>query len=208
MYAAMLTPSRAASRSATSRTGAVIVVASMAFAHLRRMRLLGVLVCLSGTGGLLATDVGAQPKDHRHAAPPASGTAPAPTVLASSPLLRIEGAFVRALPPGQPTTAGFMHVHNDGASPRRIVGARCSIAERVELHEHVTAAGRMGMRQRAEVTVPSNGGVEFAPGGLHLMLVGLTRSLAVGEQVPIDIDFDGGLTLTIPFTVRSVLDEP
>lgn len=210
MHAAVLTPPRAASRRVTSRPGAVIAVARNSFAHSRRvlLRLLGAFVCLSGASSLLVLDVDAQPADRDRPAQPATSIARPPTAPENGSLLRVEGAFLRALPPGQPTTAGFMHVHNDSATPRRIIGARSPIAERVELHEHVTANGRMGMRQRAEVPVPASSGVAFATGGLHLMFVGLTRPLAAGEQVPVEVDFDGGLTLTIPFTVRSVLDEP
>jgi hypothetical protein len=122
--------------------------------------------------------------------------------------IRVGAAFVRALPPGQPTTAAFLHVTNDSARARRLTGARCAAAGRIEIHEHVHAGAGMMMRSRADVPLPPGQRVEFAPGGMHLMLIDLTAPLAAGSTLPITLLFDDGVALTVPFHVRSVLDEP
>jgi len=42
------------------------------------------------------------------------------------------------------------------------------------------------------VAVPAGGRAEFGPNGYHLMLVGLTRTLTVGDAVPVTVTFASG----------------
>lgn len=41
----------------------------------------------------------------------------------------------------------------------------------------------------------------FAPGGPHLMLIGLQRALEVGEQFPVTLHFDDGDSIALDVTV-------
>jgi copper(I)-binding protein len=45
--------------------------------------------------------------------------------------------------------------------------------------------------------------VAFAPGGYHLMLMGLTRAQAPGGKVPLTLVFDGGRRIRIELAVVS-----
>ena len=62
------------------------------------------------------------------------------------------------------------------------------------------AGGVMRMRPVAKIELPAHNPVQLAPGGVHVMLIGVKRALKEGERVP--------LTLTIrpadgaPFTVK------
>lgn len=47
--------------------------------------------------------------------------------------------------------------------------------------------------------VPAGGGVTFAPGGYHLMLIGLTRAVKVGDTVPATLTFASGARLKVSF---------
>jgi copper(I)-binding protein len=48
----------------------------------------------------------------------------------------------------------------------------------------------MRMREVDAIPVPARGAVTLRPGGLHLMLIGLTRPLAAGETVPVTLRFE------------------
>ena len=116
----------------------------------------------------------------------------------------VEDPYVRAVPPGQPVTAAFFTVVNRGSDPRAIVAAETDAAERAELHEHMHDQGVMRMREVERVVVPARGRVAFEPGGYHVMLIGLKRSLKPGERVDLTLTLDDGSRIRLQPEVRRV----
>lgn len=121
--------------------------------------------------------------------------------------LRLEGAYVRGLPPTQTVTAAFMDIVNDSAKPITIVAASTDIAERVEIHKHSHSGGMMRMEQVQSVEVPANDRFVFKPMGYHLMLFGLKRPLADGEEVSLEVVSADGQSIKQMVPVKSVLKE-
>jgi copper(I)-binding protein len=54
------------------------------------------------------------------------------------------------------------------------------------------AGGVMSMQKVDRAPVPAGGTAFFGPGGYHLMLIGLTRTLKVGDRVPAVVSFASG----------------
>lgn len=106
----------------------------------------------------------------------------APVTTAETPLV-IDGAWVRALPPTQPNTAAYLSIENRGASDVEIVAASSPIAERVEFHASREVDGYMRMEQLATLKVAAGQSLQLAPGGTHLMLLGLAAMPRPGEVV-------------------------
>jgi hypothetical protein len=50
--------------------------------------------------------------------------------------------------------------------------------------------------------VPAGGQVELKPGGYHVMLIGLTRDLNVGDKFPVTLEFASGAKLQVEAEVR------
>ena len=95
--------------------------------------------------------------------------------------LAISDAWVRALPPTQPTTAAYLTVHNRGPQAVTITGASAEGAGQVEIHTTREVDGLMRMTPLSTLEVPAGGSVELAPGGTHLMLLELERMPGPGE---------------------------
>lgn len=107
-----------------------------------------------------------------------------PGAFAADPgALEMQDVWVRALPPGQTNTAGYATVINNGDAPVILVGGRSEIADQVEIHTTREVDGLRRMEQLAEVVIPAGQSVTFAPGGMHLMLLGLERMPSEGEKV-------------------------
>ncbi len=106
--------------------------------------------------------------------------------------LRLSDAWVRALPPGQPNTAAYMVVTNAGDTAVTIVSASSPIAEAVELHTSREVDGLQRMERLEQVQVAAGGKVAFAPGGNHLMLLGLSQMPAPGQEVQLCLQTAGG----------------
>lgn len=126
-----------------------------------------------------------------------------PPALAAQAQAVLENAWVRALPPTQANTAAYVTVRNPGAEPLSITGGSAALAGRVELHDTVEVDGMLRMGQQESVTVPAGGTVDFAPGGLHLMLLDLERMPSAGEVLELCLDIDGEPVCTDAETRRA-----
>lgn len=93
-------------------------------------------------------------------------------------------------------TAGYLSIANPTDTPRKLVSASTPRAETVELHTHMMEDGVMRMRPVESFEVPANGTLKLAPGGNHLMIIGLDKPLTDGESLDITFTLDDGTTLT------------
>lgn len=101
------------------------------------------------------------------------------------------------------TGAGFMTLANPGKAADALVAAQSPAAKTTEIHRSSMAAGGvMKMEKQARVAIPAGGTVVFAPGGYHLMFIGLTRTLKAGDKVPATLTFASGVRVKTEFEVR------
>lgn len=119
---------------------------------------------------------------------------------------RIEatGAWARATAPGQDTGGMFLTIYNRGEVADRLVGASTPAAQSVQIHEMTMDGAVMRMRRQDGVDVPAGGSLELAPGGTHLMLVGLKAPLETGAVIPLSLDFEGAGRTDIEVKVRPI----
>lgn len=116
--------------------------------------------------------------------------------------LRIVNPWTRAAGQGM-QGGGFLTIRNTGAAPDKLVSANSPAAGRLELHTHIRDGDVMRMRPVADIPVPANGEVTLQPGGLHLMLIGLTQSVNVGQSVPVTLRFERAGEVTIQLAVQA-----
>lgn len=113
-----------------------------------------------------------------------------------------ESAWTRATVPGQPAGGAFLTLRNRGAADR-LVGARSAAAERVELHSMSMDGDVMRMRQIDAIDLPAGASVALAPGGLHLMLMGLKQPLKAGASVPLTLRFEKAGEVAVTLKVEA-----
>jgi periplasmic copper chaperone A len=97
----------------------------------------------------------------------------------------------------------FLTLENRGDQADRLVSAASPVARTVELHNSVREGDVMRMRPVQTVEVPAHGAVQFRPGGLHIMMVGLNRALNQGEQVPLTLTFERAGSVTVNLAVQA-----
>lgn len=117
--------------------------------------------------------------------------------------LTISDPWSRALPPNAPAGAAYFTVTNQGQAQDRLVGAASDIAGKAELHTHVKAGEMMRMQKVDAVDIPAGGEATFAPGGNHVMLIGLKRPLKDGEQFPLTLEFEKAGKVRVEVPVRA-----
>lgn len=92
-------------------------------------------------------------------------------------------------------TGAFAHITNTTDQPITITGARSSSAGMVELHTTVTdpATGTSTMKKvDAGFTIEPGATLELAPGGDHIMLMGMKCSLVAGASDTITLETSSG----------------
>ena len=121
-----------------------------------------------------------------------------------SALPLVSNAFVRLQRNANAhSTAVYMTVTNMTNVADRLVGARSPLAERVEIHAIMHNNGMRRMHEVDEILLPTDRPMILAPGGYHLMLIGLKQPLVTDIEVPLELRFaTAGLVSVIARTVE------
>ena len=99
-------------------------------------------------------------------------------------------AWVRGTVPAQKTTGAFVTLQSSEES--KLVSVTSPAAQSAEIHASEQKQGVMHMHAVDAIALPAGQRVELKPGGLHIMLVGLTRALGAGDTVPLMFTFQDG----------------
>jgi len=119
--------------------------------------------------------------------------------------LEIGHPWSRAMPPGARTGVGYLTVANHGAEADRLVSASSPAADEVQIHEMAINDGIMTMRQIEDgLPIPAGGEAKLAPGGLHMMLVGVKQPFREGEMVPLTLTFEKAGTVDVQLKVDAM----
>jgi copper(I)-binding protein len=116
--------------------------------------------------------------------------------------IEISEAWARATPGQARNGAAYMVIENTADTADRLVSASSPVAERVELHAHTIVDGVARMREIEGIEVYPAEPVILQPGGLHLMLLGLTTPLQEGERFPVTLGFAEAGSVTAEVEIR------
>jgi copper(I)-binding protein len=119
--------------------------------------------------------------------------------------LTITHAFARASAGPAKAGAAYLTVKNGGAADDRLVAVKSSVAARTGLHSHINEGGVMKMRPvEGGIPVPAGGVATLAPGGYHVMMMGLAAPLVEGETFQLELTFEKAGTVTVDVKVAGV----
>ena len=113
-------------------------------------------------------------------------------------------AMVRAPIPGTPNTAAFLTIINDSDQPAVLVSASTSVAQRVELHNHIHEDGLMKMRQVSQIEIAAQSSQQLQPGGYHIMLFNVSP-LKDGSDVTLTLTFSDGKQYQVTAKVQDMM---
>jgi len=125
--------------------------------------------------------------------PSGSGPGEAATVQAA-------GAICRPTPVGRQMTGCYLTL--TAATADRLVSASSPDANLVQVHESRIESGMMMMGELREgLPLPAGETVALAPGGNHLMLMGVREPLAAGDTVALTLTFETSSPVEVTATV-------
>lgn len=120
----------------------------------------------------------------------------------SRPALSVMQAWARPAASGENSAVYFV-IDNPTADDDALLAASTEVAAQVELHMSMMSEGStMTMHPQELVNVPAKSRVEFKPGGLHVMLIGLKQELKVGDRFTLRLKFQRAGEIAVDVEVK------
>jgi hypothetical protein len=117
--------------------------------------------------------------------------------------LAVVSPWARPTAGAQTNGAAYVAITNAGDVADRLTAARSPAARAAEIHSHtIDAEGVARMRPVAAVEVPAHGEARLAPGGYHIMLIGLSEPLREGAAFPLTLVFERAGEVTVEVAVE------
>ncbi len=114
----------------------------------------------------------------------------------------VTAAWARAADSGA-TGGVYLTIVNHDSVTVELVSVATALAASAEVHESMQHDGMSHMMPRTSVPIGARDSVVMAPGGLHVMLNQLTRSLTAGDSVPLTVRFSNGDSVLVRVPVRA-----
>lgn len=115
------------------------------------------------------------------------------TAWAEEPTVIVEGAWSRASIGMNRPGAAYMTIRNLGAETETLVGIRTDLAMMPEIHLSATnEQGVSTMTPMGDIEIAPDEAVALEPGGLHVMLMRLSRPMIERETFALTLVFADG----------------
>jgi periplasmic copper chaperone A len=101
------------------------------------------------------------------------------------------------------TGGAYVTIVNADSMTVELTGASSAWAVATEVHETMDHNGMTHMMPRSTVSIAPRDSLVMKPGGLHIMLVQLTRALTVNDSIPVTLRFSRGDSLQVRVPVRA-----
>lgn len=114
--------------------------------------------------------------------------------------VQVSGAICRPTPVGRQMTGCYLTL--TAATADRLVSVASPDANLVQIHESRIESGMMMMSElRDGLPLPAGEAVALAPGGNHLMLLGVKEPLVAGDAVALTLTFEASPAVEVTATV-------
>ncbi len=119
--------------------------------------------------------------------------------------LEIGRPWTRATPATAQSGGGFLTITNKGTTVDRLIAARSTASDKVEVHEMRMDGNVMRMRELEKgLEIPAGATVMLKPGGYHIMFMGLKAPFAKDTKVPVTLVFEKAGSLDIVLDVEAL----
>jgi copper(I)-binding protein len=98
----------------------------------------------------------------------------------------------------------YLTIRNAGEAADRLVGVATPAARMAELHVTTTEGGVVTMGHAETLDLPAGQTVTLAPGGTHIMLMGLAAPLKQGQTVQLTLQFEGAGSVEVSAPIGSI----
>jgi copper(I)-binding protein len=122
----------------------------------------------------------------------------------TGPQISVEEPWARPVPAAGGNGAVFFRLVNAGNEADQLVGGDSPVAGAVEVHKTTMEEGVMKMEHIPGLEVPAKGEILLEPGGYHVMLIDVSKSLKPGDSLPITLRFQESGEMQMDVEVREM----
>ncbi len=119
--------------------------------------------------------------------------------VSDGPLV-IEAPWARASIGTKRPAVVFLNIRNQGDAADVLTAVETPVSGRASVHRSQITNGIASMTMAGPVKIPANSEVRLAPGGLHIMLMMLKKTLVKGKDFSLTLVFKktGRVEITVP----------
>ena len=115
--------------------------------------------------------------------------------------IEIHSAWMRPAVKGENGAVYFV-IHNHSSEGDELMGVSSDLAAAAEMHESKMSGDIMQMNRAESVPLEAFAEIEFAPGGLHIMLVDLKQDVRAGDEIEVILHFKNFEDIRVAVPVR------
>ncbi len=123
--------------------------------------------------------------------------------------IHVVGAWARNSVAGMPNSAAYGLLVNLTDTDDTLVSATTAASEVVELHEMTMGDNDVMQMRPVEggIVIPAGGTAWLKPGGLHVMLIGLTEALEADATIDLTLTFENSDAITLTVPIREPMED-
>jgi copper(I)-binding protein len=117
--------------------------------------------------------------------------------------LQVGHPWARPTVPGQPSGGAYLSIENKGKTGDKLVSVSSPVAKSSEIHTMSMDGNVMKMREVGSIDIKPSEKIAMQPGnGYHIMLIGLSQPLKVGDKIPLTLTFEKAGKLEVSIYVE------
>ncbi len=120
----------------------------------------------------------------------------------------VSEAWMRAARAQQPMSAAYLTVCNGADADDALIGVSFAGAQHAELHQTTMKEGGVAsMTTSPELALPAGEFASLAPGGGHIMLMGLEKAFEPGDAPVMQLQFKNAPSIEVVLEVRAASEQ-
>ncbi|MCO7226435.1 copper chaperone PCu(A)C [Pleionea sp. CnH1-48] len=116
--------------------------------------------------------------------------------------LKVTDSWARAVVEGQRVSAVYLTLENASDKMIEVVDVESDVSRSAMFHLTQEQDGVARMLHQSSIQVPGENRVEFKPGGLHIMLMGIKKPLSEGQTIELDLVLKNGEVIKAKVPVK------
>jgi len=121
--------------------------------------------------------------------------------------ITVSNAWIADAPPSSKMHAGYFTIKNSAKDEIELESVSSPKFKTIEIHQTQVINKIARMVEQDGLPIGGKETTTFAPGGLHLMMMGATGPLKLGDKIKITLKFENHPTKTITAIVRKRVSE-
>lgn len=117
----------------------------------------------------------------------------------------VTDAWARPTANAKSPGGAFLTITNHTDNTVIVTHISSDIANMAHIHNTVKVEGMMSMEMLDELEIKAGESATFKPGGMHIMLMGLSQKLTKGDHFTLTISFDKAGDIVVPVEVTGMM---